>query len=170
MDQRAELLVALQKALQQDKVDVSHVLALSTELAKNDPDTVRFFADAGLIRRLGYELVSRQETAVSELVKNAYDADATIVDLIFSDTDMPGGTLEIQDNGTGMTREDLVEGFMRLSSISKVREPISPLHKRSRAGRKGIGRFAVQRLGERLTVTTTNERCPKGTSCRDRLE
>ena len=161
--------MALQKALQQDNVDVSHVLALSTELAKNDPETVRFFADAGLIRRLGYELVSRQETAVSELVKNAYDANATIVDLIFNDTDKPGGTLEIRDNGTGMTREDLVEGFMRLSSTSKVREPISPLYKRYRAGRKGIGRFAAQRLGERLTITTYDERRSQGASCRDRL-
>lgn len=154
MNQHAELLTELRRALQEDSVNVSRVLALSTDLAKTDPDTVRFFADAGLIRRLGYELVSRQETAVSELVKNAYDADATIVELIFADTNEPGGTLEIRDNGTGMTRENLTESFMRLSSTSKVREPISPRFKRRRAGRKGIGRFAVQRLGSRLVLTT----------------
>jgi signal transduction histidine kinase len=43
---------------------------------------------------------------------------------------------------------------MRLSSILKVSEPIPPRYKRNRAGRKGIGRFAVQRLGDKLTIMT----------------
>lgn len=150
----SELRAELVEALSRDSVDFSQVLTLATELAKSDPDNVRFFTDAGIIRRLGYELVSRQETAVSELVKNAYDADAKIVDLIFSNADEPGGTLEILDDGVGMTRDDLVNGFMRLSSLAKVHEPISPRYKRQRAGRKGIGRFAVQRLGSQLTITT----------------
>ena len=144
----------LQEALGQSPPDYARVLALSTELAKLDPDNVRFFADAGLISRLGRELVSRKETALAELVKNAYDADATSVDMVFEDAEEPGGTLEIVDNGTGMTRNDLVEGFMRLSSNIKVREPVSPRYKRQRAGRKGIGRFAVQRLGQRVVITT----------------
>lgn len=41
-----------------------------------DQKRVGFTIDAGLIQRLGYELVGRAETAVSELIKNAYDADA----------------------------------------------------------------------------------------------
>lgn len=53
-----------------------------------------------------------------------------------------------------MARKTLVEGFMRLSSTIKVREPISPRYGRQRAGRKGIGRFAVQRLGTHFEVTT----------------
>ena len=130
------------------------MLALSTELAKLDPDNVRFFADAGLVSRLGTELVSRKETALAELVKNAYDADATRVDVLFEDADAPGGRLEISDNGTGMTRETLIEGFMRLSSTIKEQEPTSPRYGRQRAGRKGIGRFAVQRLGRHFEVTT----------------
>jgi signal transduction histidine kinase len=142
-----ELQEELRAVLAQGPPDYARVLALSTELAKLDPDNVRFFADAGLISRLGTELVSRKETALAELVKNAYDADATRVDVLFSDADEPGGELEIRDNGTGMSRRTLVEGFMRLSSTLKVSEPISPRYKRQRAGRKGIGRFAVQRLG-----------------------
>lgn len=153
-ERNSKLQEELLNVLQREKVDISQVLTLATELAKNDPDNVRFFTDAGILRRLGYELVSRQETAVSELVKNAYDADATRVDLIFSNADESGGTLEILDDGVGMTREELVDGFMRLASVSKVREPLSPRYKRQRAGRKGIGRFAVQRLGSQLTITT----------------
>ena len=54
---------------------------------------VGFTVDAGLIQRLGYELVGRAETAVSELIKNAYDADATVVDVNFIDSNVKGGTL-----------------------------------------------------------------------------
>jgi anti-sigma regulatory factor (Ser/Thr protein kinase) len=68
--------------LSHDEVDYGKIQSLSTKLAKLDPEFVRFSADAALISRLGRELVARQETAVSELVKNAYDADATEVSLI----------------------------------------------------------------------------------------
>ena len=140
--------------LKKKKVDYNEVLFLSTELAKQDPDFVRFSVDAGIINRLGRELVARQETAVAELIKNAYDAEAKQVDLIFYSTQKSGGKLEVDDDGLGMTREQLIEGFMRISSAEKVNEPVSPNYKRRRAGRKGIGRFAVQRLGEKLQITT----------------
>jgi len=126
-------------------------------LNANTQDTVSFSVDAGIINRLGKELVGRAETAVSELVKNAYDADATSVELLFIDTDSVGGTLEIYDNGNGMTREQLVNGFMRLSSSDKFHNPVSPKFHRVRAGKKGIGRFATQRLGKKLTILTKVE-------------
>ncbi len=109
---------------------------------------------AGVIDRLGTELVARQETAVSELVKNSYDADAIKVTLKFENSDSIGGTLYIEDDGLGMTKEQLVNGFMRISSTDKLRNPLSERYNRKRAGQKGIGRFAVQRLGEKLTITT----------------
>lgn len=116
--------------------------------------SVAFSVDAGIINRLGKELVGRAETAVSELVKNSYDADANVVTLRFIDTDEPGGTLEIEDDGHGMNTDDLVSGFMRLSSSIKIHAPISPKYKRVRAGKKGIGRFATQRLGSKLVIKT----------------
>ena len=149
-----ELTAAFQQALQLQPPDAGLLLDLSARLASQDPNYVRFSVDAGLIDRLGRELVTRQETAVSELIKNAYDADATSVDMRFEETAQSNGTLTITDNGSGMTREELVSGFMRLSSTEKVREPISPLFGRQRAGRKGIGRFAVQRLGQKLEIVT----------------
>ena len=115
---------------------------------------VSFTVDAGLIDRLGRELVGRGETAVSELVKNAYDADATQVTVRFIDCDVPGGKLEITDNGIGMTRKDLKKGFMTISSTDKLHTPKSLRYGRSKAGKKGIGRFATQRLGEKLTIIT----------------
>jgi len=53
-----------------------------------------------------------------------------------------------------MTREELINGFMRLSSSDKIHNPISPNYKRKKAGQKGIGRFATQRLGAKLTIIT----------------
>ena len=144
----------LREVLERHPIDINEVLRLSNMLSAGDDRYVRFSVDAGVIDRLGRELVSKPETAVAELIKNAYDADASTVDLSFENTDKPGGRLTISDDGLGMTRAQLVSGFMRLSSMDKVREPLSPRLQRRRAGRKGIGRFAVQRLGEQLEIIT----------------
>jgi len=144
----------LQNILKDDPSNYSKILELSNELVKFDEDNVRFSVDAGIIDRLGKELVARHETAVSELVKNAYDADATRVIITFKESSNVGGTLEIVDNGLGMTREELINGFMRLSSSDKLHYPRSPRYDRKRAGKKGIGRFSAQRLGKKLTIIT----------------
>ncbi|AQY22631.1 sensor histidine kinase [Riemerella anatipestifer] len=147
----------LERVLREDSNNYSKILELSTRLSSFDNDNIRFSVDAGVIDRLGSELVARQETAVSELVKNSYDADATQVNIRFENSDNIGGTLYIEDNGTGMTREQLANGFMRISSTDKLHNPVSKKFKRTRAGQKGIGRFAVQRLGEKLTIITQTE-------------
>ena len=144
----------LAEEIQKDVSDNSVILHLSNEIAKLDENQIRFSVDAGIINRLGKELVGRHETAVSELVKNAYDADATEVKLIFENAREIGGSLLIEDNGVGMTRDQLINGFMRLSSSDKIHNPVSEKYNRTKAGRKGIGRFATQRLGNKLTITT----------------
>ncbi|MFK5970648.1 MAG: sensor histidine kinase [Candidatus Marithrix sp.] len=149
-----EIRQELQDTLTNDPNNYSKILDLSNQLAKFDKNKVRFSVDAGIINRLGKELVARHETAVSELVKNAYDADATKVELIFKESSVIGGILIIEDNGLGMTEEQLINGFMRLSSSDKVHYPRSPRYDRKRAGRKGIGRFSTQRLGTKLTIIT----------------
>lgn len=152
-----ELKGLLNKELQVETVDHDVIIQLSQQIANLDENKIRFSIDAGVIDRLGNELVARQETAVSELVKNAYDADASEVRLTFINSDNIGGTLSIIDDGDGMTRDELTNGFMRISSTSKVHNPVSSKYKRIRAGKKGIGRFAVQRLGRKLTIITQTE-------------
>ncbi|MBI5298231.1 MAG: ATP-binding protein [Chloroflexi bacterium] len=151
---RKQLLKQLESG---EDIDYGRILELSLELSELDEDNVRFSVDASHISRLGRELVVKKETAVSELVKNAYDADATEVTLTFEDADLAGGRLIIEDNGHGMTREQLIAGFMRISTTDKVHEQYSPKYKRLRAGRKGIGRFAAHRLGKKLKVVTQNK-------------
>lgn len=152
-----ELKNEITNELSKEVVDSSLLLKLSGEIADLDKAKVRFSVDSGVIDRLGKELVARQETAVSELVKNSYDADSTLVELRFIETNNIGGTLSIRDDGDGMTRDELINGFMRISSTNKIHEPFSKLFNRKRAGQKGIGRFAVHRLGTKLTIITQKE-------------
>jgi len=144
----------METVLKGSSINNDLLITLAHKIANLEENKVRFSIDAGVIDRLGQELVARQETAVSELVKNSYDADATEVKLTFVDSNDVGGILIVEDNGSGMTRDELVNGFMKISSTGKVHEPISPLYQRKRAGQKGIGRFAVQRLGDRLVIST----------------
>ncbi len=143
--------------LNNENINTDEVLMLTSQLAESDDERVRFSVDGGLIERLGRELVAKQETALSELVKNCYDADATFVKVIFKNAEHEGGRLEIIDNGVGMSKEQLITGFMRISSTDKIDNPVSTKYSRQKAGRKGIGRFSTQRLGEQLIITTQTE-------------
>ncbi|MDH2915509.1 MAG: sensor histidine kinase [Gallionella sp.] len=147
----------LTDALAEKVVNYGQILQLANEIGKLDKESVRFSVDASHVSRLGLELVSKQETAVAELIKNAYDADASTVNLIFRGSETRGGILEIVDNGQGMSREQLINGFMRISTQEKVHNPASVIYARQRAGRKGIGRFSTQRLGEKLCIETQLE-------------
>lgn len=115
-----------------------------------------FGVDARHVRQLGQELVGDRTTALTELIKNAYDADATSVRLRFEHaTDDEGGVLEIEDDGSGMALDDIARGWMRISTDTKDLQERSPDYGRARAGRKGIGRFATETLGRRLVLRTT---------------
>lgn len=119
---------------------------------------VFFTVDAGIINRLGLELVGRSETALAELIKNSYDADANVVNLYFENAFQEGGNLTIEDDGVGMNREQLINGFMRLATTDKIHNSLSEKFNRPKAGRKGIGRFSTQRLGETLEIITQSEK------------
>ena len=110
-DRLIELKNKLTSELQKENSDNGIILSLSNEIARLDEKQIRFSVDAGIINRLGKELVGRHETAVSELVKNSYDADATEVRLTFENAWQKGGRLIIEDNGLGMTREWFYEAF-----------------------------------------------------------
>jgi signal transduction histidine kinase len=153
----AEIKKLITNELGEEDPDLSKMQKLINELSKQDDETVAFSVDAALIDRLGRELVQKKETAVSELVKNAYDADATEVNLIFENTNSPGGTLKIIDNGHGMSRDRFINAFMRISSLDKINNPQSPKYNRQKAGRKGIGRFSAQRLGSKLVLVTKTQ-------------
>ena len=105
--------------------------------------------DAALLRELGERLVGRPEVALAELIKNGYDADASLVDIRFASDE-----IVITDNGHGMSGENFEQRWMRIGSTHKVRERVSPQLKRRLTGSKGIGRLAAQFLAEEIEVIT----------------
>lgn len=154
-----ELKDALGRKLGTPETDFDGILQLASEISRQQDGVIRFQTDAAIIRRLGRELVAKQETALGELVKNAYDADATRCTVNLYRTPVATG-FDIIDDGNGMTYAEIANGFMRLASDQKVVNPTSPKYERSRAGKKGIGRFATERLGRRLVIVTQTEHEP----------
>jgi DNA mismatch repair ATPase MutL len=77
----------------------------------------RFSVDTHLFRELGELLVGRESTALIELVKNAYDADATEVTVFGESLGDPNkGIIRITDNGVGMDPDAFQRGFLRVAS------------------------------------------------------
>ncbi len=111
------------------------------------------------IIQLGEELIGHPSTAINELVKNGYDADATEC-YVYIHIDNNKSFLIVYDDGLGMSNEILFGDWLH-PSISKKREPgaKSQIFERSFLGNKGIGRLAAMALGKILTVVskTNNE-------------
>ncbi|MBE8570470.1 sensor histidine kinase [Vibrio sp. OPT46] len=123
-------------------------------------DTLNFEVDAQLIRELGERLVSRNHIGISELIKNSYDADSPLVEVILSNVtnhDLRTSELTIVDSGSGMSFETVKNRWMIIGTSNKRENPISPIFGRPVTGNKGIGRFACQRLAERLELETCSK-------------
>ncbi|WP_033664519.1 ATP-binding protein [Bacillus cereus] len=103
------------------------------------------------ISQLGRELVTDFVTALVELVKNSYDADSPAVKINFENVTTANGKIIIVDSGTGMTQQDVDEKWTVIGTNNKVRNSHSPKG-RKYAGKKGIGRFSVERLAEKVVM------------------
>ena len=124
----------------------------ATSPDKNASGIVRFDVDSHILFQLGEKLFARKPLALAELVKNGYDADATVVRIIFQNVTKPQGTIIVDDNGDGMTYELLLNGWMRIATTEKNRNPLSTKFRRPRAGQKGVGRFACRVLSNKLLL------------------
>ncbi|WP_242223159.1 ATP-binding protein [Bacillus cereus group sp. BfR-BA-01380] len=102
---------------------------------------------------LGRESVSKVDGAIIELVKNTYDADATLCFICF---DIENDCIYILDNGIGMTREIIENCWMMIGTDNK-RENYKSVKNRIKSGEKGIGRFALDRLGSQCDMYTKNK-------------
>lgn len=117
---------------------------------------MRFSVDTHLFRELGEYLVGRNSTALAELVKNAYDADATRV-TVYGErlSDSARGYIEIQDDGVGMTVEEFEQGFLRIASrIKESGSRYSMQYNRRYTGAKGLGRLAAHKLARHLSINS----------------
>ena len=113
-----------------------------------------FTVDSALLRELGEKLVETVHLALVELVKNSYDADATLVELTFTRVESGQMQIIISDNGTGMNFHAINEYWMRIATTNKTKQKYSRVFGRSLSGAKGIGRFSCRRLGSHLKIIT----------------
>src|SRR5471032_758837 len=115
-----------------------------------------FTVDTHLFRELGELLVGRSSTALVELIKNAYDADATIVHVSANDLAKPErGAITVVDDGVGMTESEFFNGFLRIAGRRKQEGTrLSLKYQRRFTGAKGIGRLAAHKLAHELDVTS----------------
>lgn len=126
---------------------------LSPELEVTDRSAAqRFRVDSRAVIQLGRESIKDPTTAVLELVKNSYDADARkVVVNISQRLDEP--FIEVVDDGDGMSRDDLLAGWLRIGYSTKSMEKVSAAGRR-RTGEKGVGRISADRLGSQLTLVS----------------
>ncbi len=119
-------------------------------------ETFTFQVDSALLSELGEKLVETVHVALVELIKNSYDADATKVTVKFSPSSQTGGPkVCVEDNGRGMTLEDVNDYWMRIATTNKSLNSISEKFGRPKTGSKGIGRFCCRRLGMHLNLIST---------------
>lgn len=114
-----------------------------------------FDVSSGLKSVLGRELITDDEVAIFELVKNSFDADASQVNIYFDDN-----KIIVADDGHGMTASDIKTKWLSVAYSSKhqqndYRDDIA--NRRKFAGSKGIGRISTDRLGELVTLQTRSK-------------
>lgn len=112
---------------------------------------------ARLLLQLGDQLIRNESIALLELVKNSYDADATNVNIKMENIDnCENGIIIVEDNGTGMDMEILQNVWMEPGSDYKEKlysdRKIKSKYNRVPLGEKGIGRFAVHKLGNEIEL------------------
>ena len=115
-----------------------------------------FKISTGLKNLIGQDLITEEFVAVFELVKNAFDAHASLVQIFFEND-----RIVICDNGKGMSHADIYNKWLFVAYSAKrdgtedddYRDRLSG-PRRSFAGAKGVGRFSSDRLGKRLLLCT----------------
>ncbi len=112
---------------------------------------LQFKTNSRHIGQLGRELVTDFVTALVELVKNAYDADAPSVRIMIENANTPNSRIIVADTGSGMTEDEFENRWMVIGTSNKLSLPYTPKG-RKKAGKKGIGRFSVERLAERAVI------------------
>lgn len=128
-----------------------------------------FKTNARIILEIGKESIESKIVALSEVVKNSYDAGATKCQIIVNEDgnaisllEKEISSIEILDDGCGMNKNDLIDNWLVIGTTNKKKLKIKNENlNRIPIGEKGIGRFAVNKLGNMITLITKkeNEKC-----------
>lgn len=129
---------------------------MSATLSETKGDEFKLQVDLNVLNHLGIGLYSSTPAVVTEIVANAWDADATRVDINIKD-----GTIIVLDDGHGMGPEELQGRFLKVG-YARREQPggaRSPKFDRPVMGRKGIGKLAMFSLANRIDIWSKKEGC-----------
>lgn len=126
------------------------------------PEIVNFKTNAQLKSIIGKDLITDDNLAILELVKNSFDANARKVKIEFKKIILSEplkkykaankSRVVVSDNGVGMSNLDLKDKWLNIAYSDK--KDNNQKYGRSLAGNKGVGRFSCDRLGRQLTLIT----------------
>ena len=123
-------------------------------------EKVSFKPRARILKLLGEQLIGNSKLAIFELVKNAYDADADSVKIVINSPEKKENcSIEVIDfGGTGMTKDTILNIWLEPGAEHREtqrKEGIrTPKYNRLPLGEKGVGRFAVHKLGNKIRINT----------------
>ena len=123
-------------------------MCYNTFLMYIEKEFIPVTVDKSHIITIGERLYTESIEFIREITNNAYDADASLVEITVSED-----SIEIKDNGAGMDREGLKQYF-NIGSQQKLHTSRSPVYGRDRIGQFGIGKFASLSACERFEVLT----------------
>lgn len=147
--QISEIKKQLSEEIQKSNPD-SHLIAdLNVEIEKLENTQIPFTVSARTARLIGQENFANAEGAIIELVKNSYDADASVCIIII---DPVNDSIRILDNGDGMSEKIIRNQWMTIGTDDK--KVNFKTKSRVKTGAKGIGRFALDRLGKSSIMIT----------------
>ena len=135
-----------------------------------EQDSAPYRPYARLMNILGDQLITEKKVAVIEIIKNSYDADANKVKISFNKMSNVGlnslpiedqAYIEIEDDGCGMSLDVIKNIWLRPATPNKYEKKRKKNNKTKKGriiqGEKGIGRFAIHKLGERIELHTKAE-------------
>ena len=128
-------------------------------MSPNERRVAQLRPRARLMQHLGEDLIPNDRVALVELVKNAYDADATTVLVRFvgdKEASSPA-SIEIWDDGHGMDAQVIEQVWLEIATPHRVQNKMSESGARRVLGAKGLGRFSVARLASRLRLETRRD-------------
>lgn len=124
----------------------------------NQGKSLNLTIDSRIISHLGEALIDNEKVALLELIKNSSDADALNCSIVIDteyQSEFGRGRIIIEDDGNGMNPYIIENAFLKIAtSFKKDNQKISPKFHRIAQGNKGIGRLALNQLGNRLKLWT----------------
>lgn len=108
------------------------------------------------IEHLGVKMYSTLPPALAELISNAYDADASKVEVTFHEQSGTPISIVVKDNGCGMSFSDIQNKFLAIGRDRRQTDGDKPSPKYGRlpTGKKGLGKLALFGIAKEIIIDT----------------